>query len=131
MGYGETTTPEIERVAKHVVDAAYKVHFKTGPGLLESVYVALLCVDLARRGLKVLRQVKVPLIYDGVEVPCDFRIDLLVEDLVIVEVKAVQELHPVFKSQLKTYLKLTGLRLGLLINFNVQFIKDGITRVIN
>jgi len=131
MAYGETTSPEIERVASQIVDAAYTVHSKSGPGLLESVYVTLLCIELAKRGLTVRRQVKVALMYDGVEVDCDFRIDLLVNDLVVVEVKAVHEVHPVFKAQVKTYLKLTGKRLGLLINFNVEYIKDGIRRIIN
>jgi len=131
MGYGETTTPEIERVAKEIVDAAFKVHKATGPGLLESIYEKLLCVELAKRGLLVASQVRVPLFYDGEEIDCDLRIDLLVEDLVIVEVKSVQNIHPIFKSQVKTYLKLSNKRLGILINFNVEYIKDGLTRIIH
>jgi GxxExxY protein len=130
MGYGETTSSEIEHVAKVIVDAALKVHRATGPGLLESVYHKLLCIELAKRGLKVSSQVEVPLIYDGAAVGCDLRIDLLVEDLVIVEVKSVQDIHPIHKAQLKTYRKLSKKQLGLLINFNVELVKDGITRVI-
>jgi GxxExxY protein len=130
MAYGESTSEEEERVAREVVDAAFKVHRATGPGLLESVYHKLLCIELAKRGLKVRSQVEVPLVYDGQSIGNDLRIDLLVEDLVIVEVKAVYEIHPIYKAQLKTYLKLSKKRLGLLINFNVEFIKDGITRII-
>jgi len=131
MGYGETTTPEIERVAREIVDAAFKVHKATGPGLLESIYEKLLCIELAKRGLLVARQVRVPLSYDGEEIDCDLRIDLLVQNLVIVEVKSVQDIHPIFKSQIKTYLKLSNKRLGILINFNVEYIKDGLTRIIH
>ena len=131
MAFGETTSPEIERIAREVVDSAYKVHKATAPGLLESIYEKLLCVELANRGLMVARQVRVPLFYEGEQVDCDLRIDLLVEDLVVIEVKAVQEMHPIFKSQVKTYLKLGNKRLGILINFNVEYIKDGISRIIN
>jgi GxxExxY protein len=131
MAYGETTSPEVERAATQIVDAAFKVHKATGPGLLESIYEKLLCVELSKRGLNVLRQVRVPLFYDGDEIDCDLRIDLLVEDMVIVEVKAVLETHPVFKAQVKTYLKLANKRLAILINFNVDLIKDGISRIIN
>jgi GxxExxY protein len=131
MGYGETTSEAIERVAREIVDAAFKVHVATGPGLLESVYEKLMCVELAKRGLRVARQVRVPLFYDGEQIDCDLRIDILLEDLVVVEVKSVLEMHPIFKTQLKTYLKLANERLGVLINFNVDYIKDGITRIIN
>ena len=131
MAFGETTSPEIERVAMEVVDAAFKVHKVTGPGLLESIYEKLLCIELAKRGLVVQRQARVPLFYDGQEVDCDLRIDLIVNDLVIVEVKAVSEIHPIHKSQVKTYLKLANKRLGILINFNVEYIKDGINRIIH
>jgi GxxExxY protein len=131
MAFGETTSPEIERVAKEVVDAAFKVHKATGPGLLESIYEKLLCIELAKRGLVVQRQSRVRLFYDGAEVDCDLRIDLLVADSVIVEVKAVSEIHPVHKAQVKTYLKLSNKRLGLLINFNVEYFKDGISRIIH
>jgi GxxExxY protein len=116
-------------VAKHIVDAAFHVHSKLGPGLLESVYEACLAHELRKRGLAVRRQVVVPIHYDEVVLDDGLRIDLLVDECVIVEVKAVEKDHPVFQAQLITYLKLTGHRLGLLINFNVPYIKDGIKRI--
>lgn len=118
-------------VAKIVVDAAYKVHVKMGPGLLESAYEMILDHELRKRGLRVERQVAVPVIYDDLVVSDAFRADLIVEDLVIVELKSVEQMHPVYAKQLLTYLKLTGKRLGLLINFNTKLIRDGITRVAN
>lgn len=112
------------------MDAALKVHRTLGPGLLESVYETCLAYELTRRGLRVLRQVRVPIVYDGTKLDADLPIDLLVEDCVIVEVKSVEAMNPVFKAQALTYLKLTGHRLCLLINFNVELIKNGINRVI-
>ena len=128
--YGESTSEKIERAASQVVDAAYVVHNYLGPGLLEDVYEECLARELAKRGRRVLRQVRVPLYYDGAELATPLRIDLLVDDCVIVEVKAVEKLHPIFEAQVLTYLKLTKLHLGLLLNFNVEFIKHGIKRVI-
>lgn len=130
MGFGESTSDRIEEVAKEIVDAAFKVHQVLGPGLLESVYEVCLAHELASRGLKVLRQVRVPIVYQGIELDADLRIDLLVDDCVLVEVKALDSLSPIFKAQCLTYLKLTGNRLCLLINFNVILIKDGIKRVV-
>jgi GxxExxY protein len=130
MPYGETTDERTEWVATQVVDAAYKVHKRFGAGLLESVYEACLCAELAKRGLRVLRQVRVPINYDGMELDEGFRIDVLVEDCVLVEVKAVEKVNPVHAQQVKTYLKLTGLKLGFLINFNVVLISEGIDRII-
>lgn len=130
MPIGDVLDPQVESVAKTIVDAAYRVHCEFGRGLLESVYEACLCHELRKRGLRVGRQIVVLIHYDGVILDDGLRIDLLVEECVIVEVKAVERDHPVFKAQLLTYLKLTGHRLGLLINFNVQYIKDGITRVV-
>jgi GxxExxY protein len=124
------TSPELERIATAIVDCAFQVHKKLGAGLLESVYEVCLAYELTQRGLKVLEQVKVPIIYDGVTLDADLRIDLLVEDQIIVEVKAVEQMHPVFKAQVLTYLKLTGRRLAFLINFNVPLIKNGIQRII-
>ena len=121
---------EVERIATEIVDAAYKVHVELGAGLLESVYKACLAYELRKRGLRVEREVPVPIIYDGVRIDEDLRIDLLVEGSVIVELKSVEKLHPVFEAQLLTYLKLTNLRLGFLINFNVPVIRQGINRVI-
>lgn len=129
MGFGENTTDKVEWVASEVVDATLKVHRALRPGLLESVYVCL-AHELAIPGLKVLGQLKVPIFYSGVELEADLRLDLLVEDCVIVEVKSVERMIPLFEAQALTYLKLTRNRLCLLINFNVPLIKDGIKRII-
>jgi GxxExxY protein len=125
----EKLSAELERVATQIVDAAFKVHTELGPGLLESVYEKCLAHELTKRGLKVERQVRAPIIYDGVELDEPLRLDLMVES-VVVEVKAVEKMHPVFKCQMVKYLKLSGTRLGFMINFNVPLIKDGIERVI-
>jgi GxxExxY protein len=121
---------EVEQVAKAVVDCAYTIHRALGPGLLESVYEICMLHELHKRGLKAERQVGLPIVYDGIGIDCALRIDLMVEDCLIVELKAVEQLLPIHRAQLVTYLKLTGHRLGLLINFNVPLIKDGIRRVI-
>ena len=121
---------QLERIVSMAYEAAFRVHRKLGPGLLESVYEACLEHELKKMGLKVLRQVVLPVIYDGVKLEAGLRIDLLVEDVLIVEVKAVENIHPVFKAQVITYLKLTECLLGLLMNFNVPLIKDGISRII-
>jgi GxxExxY protein len=118
-------------IAKAVVDAAFKIHTALGPGLLESVYETVLAYELEKRGLKVARQVAIPVVYEGIEMEAGFRADLIVEDKVVVEIKSVEESHPVHKKQLLTYLKLSGRRLGLLINFGAPLIKDGITRLVN
>ncbi len=130
MSYGETTSPEIERVAALSLDAAFRVHRSLGPGLLESIYEACLAYELEKMGLRVRRQMILPVMYDGVRLDAGLRIDLLVEDVVIIEVKAVEKHHPLFEAQLLTYLKLTHLQLRLLINFNVTLLKDGIKRVV-
>jgi GxxExxY protein len=116
-------------VARQIVDAAFKVHSTLGPGLLESVYEVCLVHELTKRGLKVCRQVALPVIYDGMQLDAGFRLDLLVCACVVVELKVVEALLPVHKAQVLTYLKLSGHRLGLLINFNVARIKDGIVRL--
>lgn len=118
-------------VAKHVVDAAYKIHTSLGPGLLESVYEAVLARELEKRGLNVVRQHPIPIIYESVHLEEGFRADLIVEGKVIVELKSIEAVAPVHKKQLLTYLKLADKRLGLLINFNTDLIKDGITRLVN
>ena len=118
-------------VARDIVDAAYRVHTTLGPGLLESVYEAALAYELEKRGLRVTRQQAVPAVYEEVQIHTAFYADLIVEDSVIVEVKAVENITPVHKMQLLTYLKLADKHLGLLINFNVFLIKDGITRIAN
>lgn len=117
-------------LSREIVDASFKLHSELGPGLLESVYEALLARALERRGLNVVRQKGIPIEYDGQRFEEGFRADLIVNNLVIVEIKSVESLHPVHKKQLKTYLKLAGKRLGLLINFGAPLIKDGIHRVV-
>ena len=118
-------------IASQIVDAAYQIHTSLGPGLLESVYEALMAHELNRRGLLFVRQQPVPVVYDGIHLETGFRADLIVEDRVVVEIKSVDVLAPVHKKQLLTYLRLTGKRLGLLINFDTALIKDGIARVVN
>jgi GxxExxY protein len=130
MGFGETTSVEIEGVATAIVDSAFKIHTRLGPGLLESAYRTLMVYELRKRGFEVEYEVPVPLVYDGVKLDAGYRLDLLVNDSVIVEIKAVEKIIPVHDAQLLTYLKLTGIRLGLLINFNTKLIKDGIKRIV-
>jgi GxxExxY protein len=118
-------------VAKQIVDAAYKIHIKFGSGLLESAYEALLAHELRKRGLRVTCQQPIPLIYEDVHLEVGFRADIIVEDKVIVEIKSVEKTAPVHYKQLLTYLRLADKRLGLLINFGLARIKDGIKRVVN
>ena len=121
---------EVERVGKAVLDGAYRVHTALGPGLLESVYEACLAYEIRVGGLLVETQVAVPVIYKSIELEDGLRLDLLVEKCVIVEIKAVETMNPVFEAQLLTYLRLTGVRLGFLINFTVPHLKDGIKRMV-
>jgi GxxExxY protein len=130
MSFGETTTVEIERVAHEIVDAAFKIHSTLGPGLLESAYLAFMIYELEKRGLQVAKEVPLPVVYEDVRLDLGYRIDLIVNDCVLMELKAVEKLHPIHEAQLLTYLKLTGKRLGLLINFNTRLIKDGIKRMV-
>jgi GxxExxY protein len=118
-------------ISGKIVDAALHVHKSLGPGLLESVYEVVLAHELRRRGLYVDRQHPVPIEYDDIRLQIGFRADLLVEDKIIVEIKSVESIARVHKMQLLTYLRLADKRLGLLINFNVALIKDGIYRVVN
>ncbi len=118
-------------IAKEIVDAAFRIHTTLGPGLLESVYDAVLTYELTRRGPRTVRQQPIPVIYENVRIDTGFRADLIVEDKVIVEIKSVEVLSPVHRKQLLTYLRLADKRLGLLINFHVALIKDGITRIVN
>jgi len=122
---------EYERIAKQIVNAAFEVHNELGPGLLESVYEVCLVEELRFRGLFVERQVKIPIIFKGKTLEKEFIVDLLVENAVIIELKAVESLLPVHEVQLVTYLKLADKRLGFLINFNVSLIKIGIHRKVN
>ncbi len=120
-----------EEIGAAIVDAAYHVHRELGPGLLESVYEICMIEELKERGLLVENQVRIPVFYKGKELRKDFIVDILVEDLIIVELKAVEDLLPVHEVQLVTYLKLADKHLGFLINFNVSLIKSGIKRKIN
>jgi GxxExxY protein len=118
-------------IATIIVDAAYQIHCRLGPGLLESVYARVLEYELKKRGLSLRREVPIPLRYDEIEFDEGFRVDMIVEEKVIVELKSVEEVSPVHKKQLLTYLKLTNLKLGLLVNFGAPVIKKGIFRVVN
>jgi GxxExxY protein len=118
-------------ISKEIVDAAYKIHTKLGPGLLESVYEVILAYELRNRGLRVQRQLPIPIDWDEIKFEEGYRLDLLVEDKVLVEVKSVESIDRVHKKQLLTYLRLMDKRLGLLINFNDELIRDGISRVAN
>ncbi len=122
--------PEVDQVARAVVDAAFAVHSRMGPGLLESVYEVCLAYEIEKRGLSCQRQVHAPVLYDDLLIDSGLRIDLLVEDRLIIELKTVEKFTEVHVAQLLTYLKLMDRRLGLLINFNVALIKDGIKRVV-
>ena len=119
------------QIAKEIVDAALKVHRQLGPGLLESAYEECLAYELIQRDLLVERQKALPLVYEEVKLEAGYRIDLLIEKKVIIEIKAVETLNDVHLAQILTYLKLSGCKLGLLINFNVALIKQGIRRVVN
>lgn len=114
-----------------ILDAAIEVHRNLGPGLLESVYEACLCREFDQRDLNYQRQVLIPIIYKGVQVKPDLKIDLIVDYVIIIEIKSVLVMHPVFASQLLSYLRLTKKKLGLLINFNVPKLIDGFKRIIN
>lgn len=129
MSY-EKLSDATERVGKATLDAAFAVHKALGPGLLESVYETCLRYELSQRGIAIRCQVQLPIVYQDIELDAGLRLDLLVEDLVIVELKAVEKHNPLFEAQLLTYLKLSGLRLGFLINFNVPLLKDGIRRLV-
>lgn len=124
-------SPQHNDVSRAIVDAAYVVHTTLGAGLLESVYEQCLAAELKARDLRIDRQVNLPITYRDIRIEAGFRLDLLVEKLVVVEVKAVERVLPVHEAQLVTYLKLSGHHLGLLINFNVARIKDGLRRLIS
>src|SRR5881394_2096108 len=121
----------VEAIASELLNCAFRVHSKLGPGLLESAYEACLAYELRKRAFKALTQVGLSVSYDEVQLDVGYRIDLLVDDEVIVELKAVDELAPIHEAQLLSYLKLSGRKVGLLINFNVSRLKDGIRRKVN
>ena len=122
------TENEISRI---IVDSAFKIHNELGPGLFESVYEKTMAYELVRRGFRIVCQKAIPVVYEEVKLDLGFRADILINNKVIVEVKSIEAIAPVHSKQLRTYLRLTDLRLGLLINFNVNLIKDGIKRVVN
>ncbi len=119
------------QISGQIIDAAMRVHSQLGPGLLESTYEACIIHELRKRGLRFESQIFLPVSYDGVQIDAGYRIDLLIENAIIVELKAVEKLLPVHQAQLLSYLKLSGRKLGLLINFNVVHLKDGIIRLAN
>jgi GxxExxY protein len=121
---------ELEAKAREVVDAGFHVHRELGPGLLERVYESALVHELTSRGLSIQRQVQVPLLYKGIPLEDPLRLDLLVDGAIILEVKAVEAILAVHKAQLMSYLRLSGFRLGFLMNFNVPIVKDGIRRIV-
>ena len=122
--------PEVEKVGKAVLDAAFKVHTALGPGLLESVYETTLAYEIRKGGLLVETQVEMPIVYDNVKLESGLRLDMFVKKCVIVELKSVEKMNPVYEAQLMTYLRLSNVRLGFLINFNVPRLKEGIKRMV-
>ena len=127
----EKTTGEMNAISGQIVTAAMRVHSALGPGLLESAYQACLVHELRRRGLHVATQVELPVFYEGMRVEVGYRLDILVQDAVVVELKALTKVIPVHESQILSYLKLGNYRIGLLINFHVPHLKDGIKRFVN
>jgi GxxExxY protein len=126
-----TELERLNRITDTIIGAAIQVHRVLGPGLLESAYAACLAYELGKRGLAVEEEKPVPLVYEQVKLECGYRMDLLVEQSVVVEVKSVEALAPIHEAQVISYLRLSGCRLALLINFNVVVLKDGIRRFIN
>ncbi len=122
------TENEISRV---IVDASYRIHVELGPGLFESVYEEILSYELMKKGLYISRQKTIPIVWEEIKMEHGFRADLIVENKVLIEIKSVESIAPVHQKQVLTYLKLTNLKLGLLINFNEAYIKNGITRIVN
>ena len=122
------TENEISKIA---VDICFKIHQQYGPGLFESVYEEIFCYELSKAGISFTRQMGVPLIHDQIKMDIGFRADIIIDNKVILELKSIEALAPVHLKQLLTYLKLTDIKLGLLINFNVNLIKDGIHRIVN
>lgn len=118
-------------ISKILVDCCFKVHTELGPGLLESVYEEVLSYEIIKRGLNLDRQKGIPVVYDDIKMELGFRADIIVENKVIVELKSIEAIAPVHTKQLLTYLRLTGFKLGLLVNFNEALIKDGIKRIVN
>jgi GxxExxY protein len=131
LEHGVTEKQRFDALTEAIIGAAIEVHKALGPGLLESAYVPCLMHELSLRGLSCRTEVTVPVVFKGVKLDCGYRLDLLVEEEIVVELKAVENLQPVHQAQVITYLKLTGKAVGLLINFNVPLLKDGIRRLYN
>jgi GxxExxY protein len=125
------TAPRVNRITGAVISAAMKVHSHLGPGLLESAYEACLAHELRKQGIRVAQQVGLPVIYDGERIDLGYRIDLIVDDIVIVEIKSVEAINPVHQAQLLSYIRLSGRNVGLLINFHVAHLRDGIKRMVD
>lgn len=120
-----------DQITEKIIGSAIAVHKALGPGLLESAYEECLCFELAEAGLEFKRQVALPVVYKGVKLDCGYRMDVVVEESVIIEIKAVERIVPVHEAQLLSYLKLTGIKVGLLLNFHVPVLKSGIKRIVN
>lgn len=121
----------LDQISRRIIGAAIEVHRHLGPGLLESAYQTCLAFELRQRGLKVEEQKPLPVIYKDVRLDCGYRLDLLVEDAVVVEIKALEQLAPIHQAQLLSYLRLSGKSVGLLVNFHVRVLKDGVKRIVN
>jgi len=122
---------KLNKITETIIGSSINIHRELGPGLLESAYEACLVYDLTKTGLKVEQQKPLPITYRGIKLDCAYRIDLLVDNLVIVEIKSLDNILPIHKVQLLSYLRLSDIKLGLLINFNVDVLKDGIVRIVN
>jgi len=131
MNHRDTETQRLNQITERIIGCAIEVHRALGPGLLESAYEECLCYELSQLGIKFGRQVSLPIIYKGIKLECGYRMDLVVEELVIVEIKAVERIIPVHEAQLLSYLKLANKPLGLLINFHVSTLKNGLKRLRN
>ena len=122
---------DINRISGNIIGAAIEVHKALGPGLLESAYEECLCHELNVRSISFERQKSLPVIYKNIKLDCGYRLDMVVEDSIIIELKSCEQIEPIHKAQLLTYLKLSGINLGLLLNFNVTVMRDGIIRIVN
>jgi GxxExxY protein len=131
MNHRDTETQRLNQITEQIIGCAIEVHRALGPGLLESAYEECLCYELSQKGLKFKRQVALPVVYKEVKLDCGYKMDIVVEDLVIIEIKAVQSLLPVHEAQLLSYLKSGNKPLGLLINFHVSVLKNGLKRLRN
>lgn len=131
LGAQGNAEEKLNRISGEIINAAMKVHSALGPGLLESAYQACLLHELQKRNMKVSSQCEMPIVYDNVSLDVGYRLDLLVDNCVIVELKAVEKINPIHEAQLLSYLKISNLQLGLLINFNVLHLKEGLKRIVN